>query len=399
MKYCPNCGAKLNANDKFCDHCGTDVSNVRPAGVVQKVQPVQQPSKKLDKNSKIRRNCLIVAACVVLLAAGGVVFFTLQSENMAGNLPFTTHKTATDKAAESIGYSPNKKMSSNDIAGFTIAYAHMNFKDDPDWDEVFDKARNGDLNIASYPEYNFGDYDVKAPEGGAVYVVTPEIGYVVSDVSHPQTAKVTYIDSKKGAEQPVYFHALAKKVAVSPHKNEVQTLGKKVVMSEQQSKPKQSTQSSTDQSKKDDDKLSWDDDKEEKLSDFMSDFGDKMDQDYDEYTGDDSLETHTGQKYPDIFDDADFERSDDDDQEIDIGWDPDMKKDYDYHVVSIFNYNGNSAEEHITYLFCIHDNQPVALVDQTTNGDAVKVKETENKDVQKAFANIVNDNDADSDDD
>lgn len=387
MKYCPNCGAKLNASDKFCDHCGTDVSNVQPAAVVQKVQSVERPNKELDKNSKIRRNCLIIAACVVLLAAGGVVFFTLQSENMAGNLPFTMHKTATDKAAESIGYSPNKKMSSNDIAGFTIAYAHMNFKDDPEWDEVFDKARNGDLDIASYPEYNFGDYDVKAPEAGAVYVITPEIGYVVSDVSHPQNAKVTFIDSRQGAQQPVYFHALAKKVATSSHRNEVQTFGKKVDVSEQHSKPKPS------------DQLSWDDDKEEKLSDFMSDFGDKMDQDYDEYTGDDSLETHAGQKYPDIFDDSDFERTDDDDQKLNIGWDPNMKKDYDYHVVSIFNYNGDSAEEHITYLFCIHNNQPVALVDQTTNGDAVKVKETENKDVQKAFANIVRGKYSDSDDD
>ena len=48
-------------------------------------------------------------------------------------------------------------------------------------------------------------------------------------------------------------------------------------------------------------KLSWNDSKEEKLSDFMSDFGDKMDQDYDEYIGDEQLKTRASEEYPDIF--------------------------------------------------------------------------------------------------
>lgn len=127
----------------------------------------------------------------------------------------------------------------------------------------------------------------------------------------------------------------------------------------------------------------------------MNDFGEKMDQDYDEYTGNDPLKTPTGEKYPDIFDDMTFERYDQDNKKINIGWDPELKKDYDYHVVSIFNYNGDSAEQHITYLFCIYDDQPVALVDQTTNGDAIKVKETANKDVRKGFEKIVNESDND----
>ena len=51
--------------------------------------------------------------------------------------------------------------------------------------------------------------------------------------------------------------------------------------------------------------------------------------------------------------------------------------------------DGDGGEEHITYLFCIHDNQPIALVDQTTNGNAIKVKETANQDVRKGFAKIA----------
>ena len=149
MKYCPKCGNRLDANAKYCDKCGTDVSNVnkkpnRPAPISQIKKPasVSVSNQLSAKRSRIRRNCLIVAACIVLLAAGGVVFFTLQSENASNSLPFVTHNKS-EKMAEKIGYSPNKKMSSKNMAGFTIAYAHMHFQDDPDWDEVFDKAENG----------------------------------------------------------------------------------------------------------------------------------------------------------------------------------------------------------------------------------------------------------------
>lgn len=396
MKYCPKCGNRLDANAKYCDKCGTDVSTVNQPKIqptqanIQKVATPSSPKK--TKSDKVRRNCLIIAACVVLLAAGGAVFFTLQSQNMTNALPFVSHNKR-DEMAEKIGYSPDKKMSSKNMAGFTIAYARMHFHDDPDWDEVFEKAENGNLNIASYPEYSFGDYDVKAPANGAVYVVSPEVGYVVSDVDHPRDAQVTFINSKKGAAKPVYFHALAQKVAVSSHKADVQSYGKKVDVSENSTAPKSTK---TENTKKDSDSsLSWSDAKEEKMADFMNDFGEKMDQDYDEYTGNDPLKTPTGEKYPDIFDDMTFEHYDQDNKKINIGWDPELKKDYDYHVVSIFNYNGDSAEQHITYLFCIYDDQPVALVDQTTNGDAIKVKETANKDVRKGFEKIVNESDND----
>lgn len=120
----------------------------------------------------------------------------------------------------------------------------------------------------------------------------------------------------------------------------------------------------------------------------MDDFGNKMDQDYVEYTGNEPLKTIAGEKYPNIFDDEDFELIGNN-KKINIGWDPELKKDYDYHVVSIFNSDGDGGEEHITYLFCIHDNQPIALVDQTTNGNAIKVKETANQDVRKGFAKIA----------
>lgn len=397
MKYCPKCGNRLDANAKYCDKCGTDVSNVNqsvnrttPISQVKKAASLSVTNKTSAKSNKIRQNCLVIAACVILLAAGGIVFFTLQSENMSNALPFVNHDKG-EEMAEKMGYSPNKKMSSKNMAGFTIAYARMHFHDDPDWDEVFEKAENGNLNIASYPEYTFGDYDVKAPTGGAVYVVSPELGYVVSDVDHPKKAQVTFINSHKGADKPVYFHALAQKVATGSQKDNVQSYGKKVAVSEHDNS---ATSLSTNSSRKKPKSLSWSDTKEEKLADFMDDFGKKMDQDYEEYTGDEPLKTAAGEKYPDNFDDDEFELIGND-EKINIGWDPELEKDYDYHVVSMFNYDGHGGEEHITYLFCIYDDQPIALVDQTTNGDVVKLKETANQDVRKRFANIVTASDDD----
>lgn len=55
------------------------------------------------------------------------------------------------------------------------------------------------------------------------------------------------------------------------------------------------------------------------------------------------------------------------------------------------------AEQHITYLFCVHDNHPIVLVDQTTNGNYIAVKETANKDVKSGFADIINGDDTDDD--
>lgn len=135
----------------------------------------------------------------------------------------------------------------------------------------------------------------------------------------------------------------------------------------------------------------WSSDQEAQLASFMNRFGTKMKQKYKEYNGQESIETLAGEKYPDDFNNRTFKMYSDNSKKtetINIGWDPSLKKDYDYHVVSIFNCNVGNPEQHITYLFSVHDGQPVALVDQTTNGSDCMVKETANQEVRTAFANI-----------
>ena len=88
----------------------------------------------------------------------------------------------------------------------------------------------------------------------------------------------------------------------------------------------------------------------------MNRFGTKMKQKYKEYNGQESIETLAGEKYPDDFNNRTFKMYSDNSKKtetINIGWDPSLKKDYDYHVVSIFNCNVGNPEQHITYLFRI----------------------------------------------
>lgn len=162
-----------------------------------------------------------------------------------------------------------------------------------------------------------------------------------------------------------------------------------------------SSQSSSSEKSSSDDQSSkfaqsgWSSDQEAQLASFMNRFGTKMKQKYKEYNGQESIENLAGEKYPDDFNNRTFKMYSDNSKKtetINIGWDPSLKKDYDYHVVSIFNCNVGNPEQHITYLFSVHDGQPVALVDQTTNGSDCMVKETANQEVRTAFANIFEGN-------
>lgn len=421
MKFCPKCGAKLAVSDKFCDRCGTDVSTItgpkpklnqannvktNQIGHPQSINAAQKA--KLSRNQRIRKNCMTILACVLMIAAAGIVFFTLQSRNSKN-----TAQADFNKTAQELGFDKASKIKPKDTAGLAISYAHMHFKDDPNWDKIFDEAENGDLNIKALPEYDFDDYKVQAPKDGRVVVLNDETGYVVTNISHPAKSHITYV-TKKGPSKEIFFPTLAKKVVKSsPNtKKQVKQVHHLIKQINMQDKvdPSQNTSgldddssansnsdSDSDSSNSDSnssDTLSWNDDKEEKLADFMDSFGKKMDQDYDEYNGDDSLHTAAGQDYPDIFDDETFKLYSDDDpdgSEIDLAWDPKLEKDDDdlYHVVAIFNANVKGPEQHITYIFCIYNKKPVVLVDQTTNGDAVKVKETSNSDVNDAFKEII----------
>ena len=222
MKYCPKCGTKVGQNDKYCDHCGANLKN-------SSIRKLASNNHETNKNRKTRQNCLIIAVGTILLAAGGVVFFTLQtqSSNQASSSALISNKNRA-KTTENVRYAHHRNISSKEAAAFTIAYAHIKFSDDPAWNNVFNNAENEGLTIASYPQYDFGNYEVKAPSAGTVYVLSPAVGYVVSEKTNPENARITFINSRKGASQAIEFQDLAKKVVHSAYKRDAQKISKKI---------------------------------------------------------------------------------------------------------------------------------------------------------------------------
>lgn len=134
----------------------------------------------------------------------------------------------------------------------------------------------------------------------------------------------------------------------------------------------------------------WNADKDAQLQSFISSWQGKMGQSYTKYDGQNSLKASTGTTYPDIFSGNGVYMNN---SRLSIGYSPTGEGPYDYNVVAIYNHDGTQPPlpNHITYLFAFHNGQPVALVDQSREGE-VRVTETKNADVREAFQRIAGEN-------
>ncbi|QCQ03726.1 DUF4767 domain-containing protein [Ligilactobacillus animalis] len=156
------------------------------------------------------------------------------------------------------------------------------------------------------------------------------------------------------------------------------------------SKSSRSSASSTTLNKKASESQSstpWNADKDAQLQSFISSWQGKMGQSYTKYDGQNSLKASTGTTYPDIFSGNGVYMNN---SRLSIGYSPTGEGPYDYNVVAIYNHDGTQPPlpNHITYLFAFHNGQPVALVDQSREGE-VRVTETKNADVREAFQRIA----------
>ncbi|WP_295730777.1 DUF4767 domain-containing protein [uncultured Limosilactobacillus sp.] len=129
----------------------------------------------------------------------------------------------------------------------------------------------------------------------------------------------------------------------------------------------------------------WNSSKDKQLEGFMNSWAPTMHQSYEKYSGDGDLHVNVGMDYPSGFS-----------KEVtpdggSIGWSPSGKGPYDYNVVAIYNYNHNGGGQlmRITYFFTFHNGKPVALVDQTNNGDPT-CRPTANVNVSSNFEKIAN---------
>ena len=128
----------------------------------------------------------------------------------------------------------------------------------------------------------------------------------------------------------------------------------------------------------------WNSDKQDELDDFFDDWATGMDQEYEKYDGTGQIATAAGEQFP-----KDFNKMYLNGQKVSMGYEPTGKGNNDYNVVAIYNYDKGQAASHITYFFAFHDGKPIVLVDETTNGDQVRIKETANKDLIDGFNQIA----------
>lgn len=126
----------------------------------------------------------------------------------------------------------------------------------------------------------------------------------------------------------------------------------------------------------------WNSDKDQQLAKFINQWAPTMKQVYTKYDGKHELKLATGVKYP-----SQLKATTVNGQHDSIGWSPKGTGKYDYNVVALYNDN-QGGNQHITYAFAFHDGQPVALVDQSTNGTP-NWTPTRNADVANGFSQIA----------
>ncbi|WP_461226213.1 DUF4767 domain-containing protein [Lacticaseibacillus suihuaensis] len=132
-------------------------------------------------------------------------------------------------------------------------------------------------------------------------------------------------------------------------------------------------------------KTPWDRRKAAKLAAFMKRWAPTMGQRYVAYDGTHPLKVATGMVYP-----QDLDQELVDEAQTKIAWAPTGKGNATYNVVAIYNYDGTEPPlpNRITYFFAFRDGQPVALVDQSRDGQP-SAAPTKNTTVQSSFATIA----------
>ncbi|PWG00577.1 DUF4767 domain-containing protein [Levilactobacillus bambusae] len=130
---------------------------------------------------------------------------------------------------------------------------------------------------------------------------------------------------------------------------------------------------------------SWNAAKDQQLTQFMSQWGQTMDQDYDKYDGRQELKTSTGTEYPSGLTKVTVQG-----QQASIGWSENGVGKYDYNVVAIYNHDGTKPPlpNHITYFFAFHNGQPIILVDQSRDGTP-DLGTTQNAKLKAGFNSIA----------
>ena len=92
MKYCPNCGAEVKENSKFCSKCGSSITNV--------VNDVNKNAMNSQNSKESSNNVIIIAVAAVIIVAIIAGTFVFLSGNDSGSDVIVVNNSDSDDAVE-----------------------------------------------------------------------------------------------------------------------------------------------------------------------------------------------------------------------------------------------------------------------------------------------------------
>ncbi|GMA55122.1 hypothetical protein GCM10025857_64790 [Alicyclobacillus contaminans] len=175
----------------------------------------------------------------------------------------------------------------------------------------------------------------------------------------------------------------------------VESTSQMISQSSSQSTSSSSTSESTTSSTSEAEESLWNDDKAQSLDAFMAEWGETMDQKYEEYSEGNNVDWY-GTQIPDtlVGEDKDWTTMLDEDP-VEFEWSEDGEATEDnYALVAVYSDADTQEylEQHL-YFFTIHEGEPKVLVSKQNQGNAENnfyFWETDNPQLRDGFADIVN---------
>jgi len=239
LKYCNNCGNKLQEGQRFCDKCGRDVNG---ANNNVKLQPPR-------KNNGNKMAIIIITVLVFLILIAGLLFGAYKlfwdNDNSKLNIFNNSHQNDNSKSnSSSTGVSPSidiltksfnssflnednrngyegvnigmskdeiiNKFGSSDgeitIAGATVEkYGNIAVHYDNGVVDRYFVVPSNDISIQQYTSYH-GEETMKADEGGLIYDDNPNNAFTIK-VYVNEYGNVTGIESVNQIERNDSSHS------------------------------------------------------------------------------------------------------------------------------------------------------------------------------------------------
>ncbi|GAA3639011.1 hypothetical protein GCM10022297_16520 [Lactobacillus hamsteri] len=184
-RFCPNCGKPVDPDEKFCSSCGQNLVN-RPQAVnnsqLMQAQPQSQTiNTQVVANARPRKSkkWLILSIIVALLVVGG------------GTYAYKWHKDNQEVQATV------DKMSKRRLAGLTITYAHLHYRDNEAWNKTYQEAMNGNVDVERYKKYTIGDSTITAKGDNYVYVINKRAVFTTDNDKENSKSDLILADGRK----------------------------------------------------------------------------------------------------------------------------------------------------------------------------------------------------------